>query len=324
MTSFLLTAVLSFNGVDQKSEPTFDEKVATAREKAIDYLKKQKSTNGNWERHLLNTLAGMEGGVTALVTLSLLEAGMPTNDPAVAKAVEYLVKVEPKRTYVVSLQTQVLSRLNEKKYKAQIQKNVDWLLEEAIRKEDMLLGWSYPGSELSDGSNTHFAVVALHAAAKAGAKVDAAIWDRIRQLYVRTQTPTGWGYYSEQTFSGERATMSMTTCALIGLTIATKHDANTKGPDPAFEKGMSHLFKLDSGGKSSGYDRFATAELGRMLGESTFKSAKMTRLWFREGAEKLIKEQQPDGSFSDKGGIDANPILSTAFALYFLGPPPKK
>jgi hypothetical protein len=101
-------------------------------------------------------------------------------------------------------------------------------------------------------------------------------------------------------------------------------DASAKRPDPAFEKGMPQLFQLDRGGKSPGYDRFATAELGRMLGENTFKSGKMTKMWFREGAEKLMNEQQPDGSYFEKGGIYANPVLSTAFALYFLGPPAKK
>jgi hypothetical protein len=41
--------------------------------------------------------------------------------------------------------------------------------------------------------------------------------------------------------------------------------------------------------------------------------------------EKLLREQNQDGSFAGKGsGIDANPVLSTAFGLYFLGPPAKK
>ena len=124
----------------------------------------------------------MEGGCSQLATLALLEAGVPAKDPAVAKAVEYLVKLEPKKTYVVSLQTQVLARADPKKHAKQIQKNADWLIEKAVRKDGKLEGWSYPGHDLTDNSNTHFAVVALHAAAQAGAKVDAKIWERDPRL----------------------------------------------------------------------------------------------------------------------------------------------
>jgi len=164
--------------------------------------------------------------------------------------------------------------------------------------------------------------VALHAAAEAGAKVDARIWEQIRDLYARSQTAGGWGYYNDRGFDGGRTTLNMTTSGLIGLTLAAKNDKNTKA---AFENGMAALLKM--GGepsKSDGYYRMATAELGRALGVKEFIAGKEKRAWYREGAEKLIREQDNDGSFAGKsGGIDGNPILSTAFGLYFLGPPSK-
>lgn len=324
MTALFLTAALSVAGADQKPEPRFEERVATARAKAIDFLKKKQHKDGHWEEGVLDMLAGMDGGVTGLAALAQLEAGVPANDPAVVKAVEYLVKLEPKKTYVVSLQTQMLCRMKDKKHLPQIQKNADWLLEKAVKKGDSLAGWSYPAHELADGSNTHFAVVALHAAAQAGAKVDAKVWEQVRDLYARTQTAGGWGYYSDRAFGADRATYSMTTCGLLGLTIAAKYDKNAKGPDPAFEKGMAALLKLGGGGKSPAYDKFATAELGRELGQAEFKAGKQGRAWYREGAESLLREQREDGSFAGKAGIDANPVLATAFGLYFLGPPAKK
>jgi hypothetical protein len=324
VTAFFLTAALSFTGAAQKPEPKLDEKVETAREKAVDFLKKQQK-DGHWEGGVLNLLADMEGGVTGLAALALLEAGVPAKDPVVVKAVEYLVQLEPKKTYVVSLQTQVLCRVKDKKHLPQIQKNVDWLVEKAVRKGENLMGWSYPANDIADGSNTHFAVVALHDAAQSGAKVDAKLWEQIREMYARTQTPGGWSYYSERAFGGARETLSMTTCGLLGLAIATKYDKNAKGPDPAFEKGMPALLKLAAGSsKSQGYEWFATAELGRTLGQAEFKVGKMTRAWYREGAEKLLRVQQQDGSFVGKGGIDASPVIATASGLYFLGPPAKK
>ena len=263
MTAFILTAVLSLTGNETKPEPTLDEKVATARAKAIEFLKKQQDQKGTWEGKVVDILTDMEGGVTALSTLSLLEAGVPANDASIEKAVAYLVKLEPKKTYVVSLQTQILCRLDAKKYKALIQKNADWLLDKAVWKGDTLKGWSYPANEVADGSNTHFAVVALGAAAKAGAKIDAKVWKQIRDMYVQSRQKNGWGYMVDRAFGGEHATLSMTTCALLGLTIAAKHDQDAKGPGAAFEKGMSAWFEVGSGTKSAAHDLFAIAELGR-------------------------------------------------------------
>jgi hypothetical protein len=38
----------------------------------------------------------------------------------------------------------------------------------------------------------------------------------------------------------------------------------------------------------------------------------------------LLREQNQDGSFAKGSGIDGDPVLATAFGLYFLGPPAKK
>jgi hypothetical protein len=77
--------------------------------------------------------------------------------------------------------------------------------------------------------------------------------------------------------------------------------------------------------KSERYRLFATAELGRMLEQTEFKAGKKSWAWYREDAEKLLKKQNEDGSFGTKGdSLDGVPVLSTAFGLYFLGPPPKK
>jgi hypothetical protein len=324
MTAFILTTAMSLAGAAQNPEQTLDEKVATARDKAIAFLKNAQDKDGTWEGSVLSLLADMNGGVTALATLALLEAGAPANDPAVTKAVAYLVKLEPKKTYVVSLQTQVLCRVKDKKHLPRIQNNADWLLGKAIKRGGNLEGWSYPGQDLADNSNTHFAVVALGDAAKAGAKIEAKTWEQIRDFYTRTQLASGWGYYSNRAFGGDHVSLSMTTSALLGLIIAAKNDKNSKDPDPAFEKGMAAWLKLASGAKSRAYEHFATAELGRVLGTTEFKAGKMGRAWYREGAERLLQLQQADGSFVDKGGIDAMPVLATSFGLYFLGPPAKK
>jgi len=326
MAAFVLAALLSLSESQQKPELTLDQKIAAARLKAIEFLKKQQHHEGHWEG-VVSTLVDMEGGTTALATLALLEAGVSVKDSVVAKAVEYLMKLEPKKTYVVSLQTQVLARVDAMKHAPRIQKNSDWLIEKAIRRGDNLEGWSYPGQDLADNSNTHFAVVALHSATLAGAKIDAKIWEQIRDLYSRTQLAGGWGYYSDRSFGAERVSLSMTTCGLLCLALATKHSRNAKGPDPAFEKGMPVLLKIAGGGaiKSEGYNRMATAELGRTLEVTEFTVGSEKLAWYREGSEKLLREQNQDGAFTGRSaGIDGNPTLATSFGLYFLGPPVKK
>jgi hypothetical protein len=73
-----------------------------------------------------------------------------------------------------------------------------------------------------------------------------------------------------------------------------------------------------------------TAELGRALDSTEFKSGKMVKAWYREGAEKMLKCQHEDGSLKyaaddARGSIDAgHPVISTACGLYFFGPPVKK
>ena len=118
MTAFVLTAVLAVSAPVPKevkeAQEKFRKEVAAAREKAIDFLKRQQNPNGTWEPGVVGLLADMEGGQTALAALALLEAGVKTDDEALAKAIEYLAKLAPKKTYVVGLQTQVLAEADPK------------------------------------------------------------------------------------------------------------------------------------------------------------------------------------------------------------------
>lgn len=321
----MLASILTVSLALSASSPFADDAelnkaVAAARTKAIAFLKKQQKKDGTWEL-LTADITGMDGGMTALAVLGLLEAGVKTDDPAIAEALPNLAKLEPKKSYVVSLQTQVLVRIDKKKHAPKIQANADWLIEKAIMRGEKLEGWSYPANAVADGSNTHFAVVALREAALAGAKVPEKTWDQIREMYAASRGNGGWGYYPR---AGQPATRTMTTAALAGLVMAAEFDKAGKGTDAAFDKGMASLLKGQANrGTSEVYAWFVTAELGRALATREFKAGDQGLAWYREGATMLVKEQKENGAWEGKAGIDRAPIYATACALYFLGPPAK-
>jgi hypothetical protein len=57
----------------------------------------------------------------------------------------------------------------------------------------------------------------------------------------------------------------------------------------------------------------------------SFKAGKLAKPWYRDAAEKLVKEQREDGSWKPDGAqIDSSfPVIATACGLYLLGPPKK-
>ena len=318
MTAFILTAVLSLTGNETKPEPTLDEKVATARAKAIEFLKKQQDQKGTWEGKVLDILTDMEGGVTALAHSLPARSRCSANDASIEKAVAYLVKLEPKKTYVVSLQTQILCRLDAKKYKALIQKNADWLLEKAIKKGDNLAGWSYPANDSPTVRTLTSRWWRWARRPRRGRRSMRRSGSRFATCTFRRSRKMG-GATASSRASGESMPLSMTTCALLGLTIAAKHDKNAKGPDAAFEKGMSAWFEVGSGTKSQAHDLFAIAELGRVLDQKELKSGQKSKDWYRDGTTPDPKSAGRWVAARRKPGLDANPILTTAFGLYFLG-----
>jgi squalene-hopene/tetraprenyl-beta-curcumene cyclase len=64
-------------------ETSRDAKILEIRSKAIAYLKASQADNGSFSEQL-------GPGVTALVTYALLRSDVPTNDPSVAKALEFM------------------------------------------------------------------------------------------------------------------------------------------------------------------------------------------------------------------------------------------
>jgi hypothetical protein len=317
------------------------QKVKNAIDKGVDYLKKNQSKDGDWEAFVLNVVGGQKGGPTALATLALLYAGKTKDDPTVAKALEYLRKLDQERTYVVALQTMVLAEARDKKDVPQIERNVRWLREKAIyTKDGKLTGWSYPMNQIADNSNTQYAVLGLYAAKTAGVKIDDQLWKDIQEFYKRTQRKDpgnekagGWCYAS---IGGEAPSFTMTVGGACGLIIANMGlDTSPQELDEAtgiaakcgiypendqLARGMywiANRFNFMEG-KSYYYNYYGIERLGRLSGQRFIG----VHDWYREGCQKLVDAQELDGSFlvhSDIPRIDTKwPVITTSFALLFL------
>src|SRR5262249_31206148 len=103
---FVVKPVAAADADRPKPKPPEDA-VEKAIQRGIQYRRQaQNKEKGHWESiPLLATFA--PDGTTCLAVLALLEAGVPAHDPAVKKALDYLRKSEPKKTYVRALQTMV-------------------------------------------------------------------------------------------------------------------------------------------------------------------------------------------------------------------------
>src|SRR5262245_6260737 len=95
--------------VVRQVDPKFQQEIDAARAKAIDFLKTQQK-DGEWSA--LPPDFSPESGATVLVALALLEAGVAPADSTLSRTIARVEKLEPKTTFVVSLQTQILTRLD--------------------------------------------------------------------------------------------------------------------------------------------------------------------------------------------------------------------
>jgi hypothetical protein len=328
-----------------------EQKEVVAVNKAIDngvvYLKRNYDKETHWESFVITSLTSMKGGITALATLALLNCGVKADDEVVGKALDYLRKLEPQKTYVVALCNLCLAEVREDKDKARIKANTDWLLKTAVRRNGKIVGWSYPdpGIERVDASNTQYALLGLYAAKQAGVKIDDAEWRQLLALYKDTQIvakgeDAGSWSYIETDRSGS---FTMTTAGVCGLLIARMGlDDSGQGLDPAtgvaaecgvypendaIRRGMNWLgnrFSFDhaEAAKSTYYNVYGIERVGRLSGQRFIGTAD----WYREGCKFLVGGQKADGSWtsgdseggSEQGSLRGVNVISTSFALLFL------
>jgi hypothetical protein len=300
-------------------------------EKARGWLLKQQRPDGAW-------VSAMRGGTdnvgpTGLVMLALANAGITADDPAMRQALDWMRAQNPSDTYSVSLHTLALAMLAPDRDRAILERNVAWLELAQVKQGATQGSWSYDQKRAEgDNSNSQFALLALHEAARAGVKVKDETWLRAQQYWVGCANPDGsWGY----TIGNLGGSGSMTCAGIASVWITAEHvgapDARAAadavsccgggGSPDVLERGLKWLGKRFSveenpgtGGQTwlfyylYGLERVGRFTARRFIGEND---------WYLEGAEMFVRVQDRlTGRFNAPRLED--PIVATSFALLFL------
>jgi hypothetical protein len=322
-------------------------KVRAAIEKGVIFLKSSQNQNGSWAE-----FTGYPGGVTALCTLALLNAGVPVEDEQMRRALDYIRTLPPDTTYVTSLQTMVLCMAEPKKDLLLIRRNANWLEDLQNKEGDRKGAWSYRTDMRGGGdpSNSQFALLALYEAERVGVHVSDRTWSLALQYWLRQQNEDGsWAYEPGPHVPGERGApgRGSMTCAGIasvfitsgrlsagdaevtadGLQCCGQHTDNPAVQ--AMENGLAWLgnnFSVQVNPGPGGlsiwnlYYLYAVERVGRMTSHRFFTSRDFRRYdWYRMGAEWLIAKQDSlSGYWKGEGRAEGDPHVSTSFALLFL------
>jgi hypothetical protein len=228
------------------------------------------------------------------------------------------------RTYSVALQTMFLACADPKAHAKAIRRNVQWL--ERAQRDG---GWSYDSRGGSwDHSNTHFALMALDSADKAGVPVQSKTWRASLDHWIKAQNPDGsWGYKADASGTGSMTCAGISSVAISATRIAEDDDLASQART-AIEKAdqwMSRNFVVDRnpGSPINTWGFYYLHALTR-AGQDAQRSKIGGHDWYQELSAFLTRAQRaPDGHWTGKGPLEGDPRIATGFALLCLAAEPK-
>lgn len=263
--------------------------------RGVDYLLKvQNQNSGGWDEY-----AAENCGASALITLALLNSGVPPTHPAIAKALNYLRGIQANRTYSVALQTMVFCAANPNEDMLRIKQNVQWLIQ-AQRPNGM---WGYELTNLSsDPSNTQFALLALSDAQKLGVPVPARTYELSLRYWLQAQGRDGAWSYNDNMFTGSMTAAGITSVVITVGQLGQPHASIknnridccgktniTNDPIDGALNWLAKNFKVfaNPGGQWQLYYLYGLERVGRLTGQRFIGDHD----WYREGAAQLLGQQ---------------------------------
>ncbi len=327
----------------QVTGPVTAQQVRRAIARGQRYLKQEQGPDGAWAG--TNPVATQ--GISALATLALLESGLGPDDPAVRRALAFLRSFDPTqpsqwRTYITSLHTMALQAAG------QLDRDLPLIQRNARVLEMMQVpsggpesgAWGYGiGGTRWDNSNTQYAVLGLHAAAQAGVPIEPRVWLRVRNHFLAYQGRDGaWGYQGSSRGTGSMTVAGIASLVIAGMELEQTEEKLVNGqivgcgrvrePEPLRRAidwlGRNTGISIDQRGRVvritnpraaswTFYYLYGLERAGRLTGRRYFGKHD----WYREGAEWLVKVQDPVSGAWHGGGLE-RPVIATSFALLFL------
>ncbi len=305
------------------------ETVQKSIDRSVAFLLSGQKDDGGWDDY-----TDYPGGVTSLVVLALLNAGLPPDHPKVAAGLNYVRQRPAQKTYSVALQSMAFCAANPSKYAAEIQRSAEWL----VNSQSADGSWTYGerGGSNGDPSNTQFALLALYEAQRAGAKLSRddwkAVYSRSKDYWLKIRNKDGSFPYNA---GGNDIRGSMTCAGIASLVIVGSQlddsEASANGSIQCCSESRSNNSIINAGlqwlttnynvrsnpglGQFHLYYLYGLERAGRMTGQRFLGDHD----WYREGAEVLMSIQEPvTGRFDTPYQGLGNAYSETSFGLLFL------
>ena len=270
------------------------------------------------------------GGQTALALYALLEVGQTTGNPQlqrdakrIAPALHWLEKIKPKRTYIASLQISALtvSPGNSLASQVALARATQDLLE--TQRPDGAYHYGihrHPSSTPWDNSNSQYGLLGVWQAQLSGMQVPTLYWVNAQKHWRSCQNPDGgWSYMSHGP-----STRAMTAAGLTSLYVVDQylHSAVHRHAhvDKNIQAGLAWLAK-NIKTNSNMYYLYGVERVGLAGGIKRIGTVD----WYRQGAQEILKTQNPKtggwdgfvlGVHRNLGGRASS--VATAYALLFL------
>ena len=313
--------------------------------KGVEYIYKLQKPDGTWPES-----RGFKGGTTALAVYALLSAGESVKNPKIDKALKWMMdkKNAVPQIYTMGMRCNAFLQAykqNKGKYKDALIKEATILLKAGVRGKGSY-GYCLPGTKKKFQPRSHehyhvstaqYGVLGVWAGTECPRfEASMAFWNTCWRYWIREQHKDGgWAYDKKaKDWHGDpHASPAMTTAGIASLFLCfdrinqgkflrckaleypkaikrglewmnkTVHrDINR--PDRFFAKWYTYyLYGLERVGLASGYKYFGKVD------------------WYKEGTEKLRREQKPDGSwqYSEPGRQNEySYLVDTSFCVLFL------
>ncbi len=276
------------------------------------------------------------GGETALVTEALLDVGQSLHlpelniySPKMRAAINFLVKVKPRGTYMASFQANAMALLPPKARYRRVLDEDAWYLLKTIHSDGayhyfLLPPWParpayMPGN--FDNSNTQYGVLGMWACAHAGLEIPAWYWRLARMHWVNTQfMDGGWSYHSsgrhpDHTKTGAiiGPTDTMTPAGVASLFICDEYILQRPTLEPTVDRsilmGLAWLNKNFSATNTNLYGLYGDERVALASGIQTLGGHN----WYNAVAAHLVQ----NGGAAGRWGFDSD-VIGTAYALLIL------